>query len=161
MQGEDSALSDDAEKGQNERLASLERELEHLKTGLGLLGVTPCGWCGVYYRRVDPGALFHCGEFVCYDCIPRWWAHRCPELSTHDRQKFEHELRRWLVSHHQAEVIGQLGDLPEPERLLMKLVTGCEQCNASGETYGGERCTQCEGRGTVWVVVVRPPVIEA
>jgi hypothetical protein len=153
LQREDLVLADDPEKRQDERLANLERGLEHLKAGLGLLGVTPCGWCGIYYRRADPGALFHCGEFVCYDCIPRWWLHRCPELSTNDRQKVERELRRWLVSDHHAEVIGQLGDLPEPGRLLMKLVTGCGECNASGKTDRGKRCPRCDGRGTVWVVV--------
>jgi hypothetical protein len=149
-------VSDDPEKGLDERLASIERGLEHLKGGLGLLGITPCSWCGIYYRRSDPGALFHCREFVCYDCIPQWWLHRCPELSADDRQKAERELRRWLVSHHHAEVIGKAENVPKPERLLMKLVTGCEQCDASGKTYTGGRCSHCDGRGTVWVVVRTP-----
>jgi hypothetical protein len=82
--------------------------------------------------------------------------HRCPELSADDRQKTERELRRWLVSHHHAEVIGRSGDLPKPERLLMKLVTGCGQCDASGKTYKGGCCHHCDGRGTVWVVVRAP-----
>lgn len=140
----------------DERLASIERGLEHLKAGLGVLGITPCSWCGIYYRRSDPGALFHCREFVCYNCVPQWWLDRSPELSADDRQRAERELRRWLVSHHHAEVIGKSGDLPEPDRLLMKLVTGCEQCDASGKTYAGGRCSHCDGRGTVWVVVRAP-----
>jgi DnaJ-class molecular chaperone len=50
-------------------------------------------------------------------------------------------------------VIRRPGDLPKPERLLMKLVTGCDQCDASGKTRTGGRCSHCDGRGTVWVVV--------
>jgi hypothetical protein len=149
-------VSDDPEKGVEERLASLKRDLEHLKAGVGLLGITPCSWCNVFYRRSDPGALFHCGEFVCYDCVPQWWLRRCPELSGDDRQRTERELRRWLVNHHHAEVIGRSGDLPRPEPLLLKLVTGCEQCEASGKTYAGGRCPHCDGRGTVWIVVRAP-----
>jgi len=149
-------LSDAPEKGLEERLANLERGLEHLKAGLGLLGVKPCSWCGIYYRRSDPGALFDCGELVCFDCVPRWWSHRSPELSANDREKAERELRRWLVSHHHAEVIRRPKDLPKPERLLVKLVTGCEQCNATGKTYAGGLCHHCDGRATVWVVVRAP-----
>jgi len=59
-------LPDEPEKGRDERLASLERSLEHLKAGLGLLGVKPCSGCGVYYRRSDPGALFDGGQLACY-----------------------------------------------------------------------------------------------
>ena len=50
-------MSGDAEEGVDEKLARVERGLEHLKAGLGLLGVKPCSWCGIYYRRSDPGAL--------------------------------------------------------------------------------------------------------
>jgi len=146
----------DPEKGLDGKLANLERSLEHLKAGVGLLGITPCAWCSTYYRRSDPGALFHHSEFVCYDCVSEWWLHRCPELTSDDRQKAERELRRWLVNHHKAEVIGKARDLPAPERLLMKLVTSCEQCDASGKTYTGGRCSHCDGRGTVWVVVRAP-----
>ena len=144
------------QKSPDERLSSLERELDHLKAGLGLLGVKPCSCCANYYRSSDPGALFHGGELVCYNCIPQWWLQRSPKLSTDDRQQAERDLRRWLVSHHRAEVIGRAGDLPAPERLLMKLVTGCEQCNSSGKTDTGKRCSNCDGRGTVWLVVRDP-----
>jgi len=153
---EDLVVSDDPENGADERLASIERGLEHLKAGVGLLGITPCSLCNTYYRRSDPGALFHCGEFVCYDCVSQWWLRRCPELSVDDRQKAERELRRWLVNHHHAEVIGRSGELPKPEQLLLKLVTGGEKCNASGKTYTGGRCPHCDGRGTVWVIVRAP-----
>jgi len=149
-------LSDESEKRFDERLASLERGLKHLQDGLGLLGVKPCTWCGVYYRRSEPGALFHCGELVCFNCIPQWWSHLCPELNVADRQRVERELRRWLVSHHHADVIRRPADLPKPEQLLMKLVTGCDQCDASGKTPAGGRCHNCDGQGTVWVIVRAP-----
>lgn len=140
----------------DERLASLERGLEHMKAGLGLLGLKPCSWCGVFFRRSDPGALFDGGELVCFDCIPGWWSHRAPQLSAEDRQKRESALRRWLVSHHNAEVIGRLKDLPKAEELKLKLVTPCEHCNGTGKTYSGGRCHHCDGRGTIWVVVRQP-----
>jgi hypothetical protein len=113
-------LSDNLEKSLDERLASVERSLQHLKDGLGVLGLKPCSWCGVFYRRSDEGALFHYDEFVCFKCVPHWWLHHCPELSAGDRQKAERELRRWLVSHHEAVVILRSGNLPE--HFLMKLV---------------------------------------
>jgi hypothetical protein len=147
-------LSDNLEKSLDERLASVERSLQHLKDGLGVLGLKPCSWCGVFYRRSDEGALFHYDEFVCFKCVPHWWLHHCPELSAGDRQKAERELRRWLVSHHEAVVILRSGNLPE--HFLMKLVTGCEECEGSGKTPTGGRCHHCDGRGTVWVVIRLP-----
>jgi hypothetical protein len=148
------SLPDAPEKSLDERLASLERGLEHLKTGLGLLGLVPCSQCGVFYRRADKGALFHCDEFVCAKCVPLWWLHRSPELNATDRQKAERELRRWLVSYHHAEMIFRPANLPE--HFLMKLVTGCEECDGSGKNRTGGRCHRCDGRGTVWVVVRAP-----
>lgn len=149
-------MSENSEKGLDERLASLERGLEHLKAGLGLLGIKPCSWCGIFYRHSDPGALFDGGELVCFNCVPNWWSHRSPQLSSHDRNKPESELRRWLVTHHHAEVIRRLDDVPEPERLRVKLIAGCEQCGGSGKAYSGKHCSFCDGRGTVWVVVRAP-----
>ena len=152
-------MSGDPGNSLDERLASLERELKHLKAGLGLLGVRPCSWCGVFYRRTDAGTLCDCGELVCYGCIPQWWQHRSPELSAKGRQTVERELRRWLIGHHNAEVIGKAADLPGPDRLMMKLVTGCEQCEGSGKTSAGGRCHHCDGRGTVWVVIRAPEIV--
>jgi len=152
-------MSAHALKSPDERLAYLERELEHLKAGLGLLGIRPCSWCGVYYRRADAGALCDCGELVCYNCIPRWWPHRSPELSAESRLRVERELRQWLVGHHHAEVIGNIEDLPKPDRLMMKLVTGCEQCGGSGKTSSSGRCHYCDGGGTVWVIVRAPEIV--
>ena len=139
-----------------QKLASLEREQEHLKAGLGLLGIRPCTRCGVFYRRADAGALCDCGELVCYNCIPQWWQHRSPQLSAKGRQAVEREMRQWLVSHHNAQVIGKAEDLPKPDRLIMKLVTGCEQCDGIGKTSAGRPGHHCDGRGTVWVVIRAP-----
>jgi hypothetical protein len=153
-------VSDVPQQSMRERLASIERDLERVKAGLGLLGVTPCSWCANFYRHSDPGSLFrslsNSAELVCYDCIPRWWLHRCPELGAEDRKKAERLLRRWLVSHHQAEVILQAEHLPKPERVMLNLVTGCEECDGGGKTETGRRCHHCDGRGTVWVVVRSP-----
>jgi len=151
-------LSDQPQKSPDERLASLERGLDHLKAGLGLLGAKPCNWCGVFYRSSDPAALFHGGELVCYNCFPQWWLQRSPKLSSDVRQKTERDLSRWLVSHHGAEVIGRAENLPAPERLVMKLITGCEECDSSGKTYTGRSCPRCDGRGTVWLVVRAPDI---
>ena len=106
---EDMVVSDDPEKSINERLASIERGLDRLKAGVEVLSITPCDWCHPYFRRSDPGALFHCSEFVCYDCVPQWWLHRCPELSADDRQRAERELRRLPVS---SGVVQVLADRP-------------------------------------------------
>lgn len=150
-------MSEDSQKSVDERLASLERSLKRLQDGLGLLGVKPCSWCGIFYRRSGPGALFECGQgLICFNCIAQWWSHRCPELSINDRQTAERELRQWLVSHHHAEVILHPAKLPKPEQTLIKLVTSCEQCEGTGKTQSGGRCHHCDGRGTVWVVVRAP-----
>ena len=148
----DHVRSTEGRSGEDERRMSawpgIERDLQHFKAGLGLLGIKPCSWCGTFYRRSDPGALCDCGESVCYDCIPRWWPHRSPELSAEARQTVERELRQWLVSHHHAEVIGKLDHLPKPDRMMLKLVTGCEQCGGQRKRLSsGRQCHHCDGRG--------------
>ena len=137
-----------------QRLAGLEQALKHISDGLGQLGLKPCSQCGVFYRRSDPAALFHYDEFVCFKCVPLWWAQRCPQLSTSARKKAERELRQWLVGHHHAEVIRRPANLPE--HYLLKLVTSCEDCDGSGKTSSGGICRHCDGRGTVWVVLRAP-----
>jgi hypothetical protein len=147
-------MSNDSTESLEERLARIERELELQKTGLAALGVKPCSRCGIYYQRSNPGALLHCGsELVCFQCIQQWWLERSPKLSPNERTKTESELCRWLLNHHQAELILRLDDLPSPEQLRIKLVVGCESCNGSGKNITGKLCKQCDGRGTVWVVV--------
>lgn len=148
-------MSNDSEGNLDERLTRIERELERQKTGLGLLGVKPCSRCAIY-QRSDHGALFSCGELVCFNCIQQWWLDRCPKLSPNDRLRTESELCRWLLNHHQGELIRRLDDLPSPEQLRIKLVIGCESCNSEGKTRSGRKCTQCDGRGSLWVVVRTP-----
>ena len=150
-------MPDDPDKGLDDRLANIERSLKRLKAGLGLLGVKPCSWCSTFYQSSHAESLFDdCGELVCLNCVQQWWLHRSPKLSTHDREKPEAAQKHWLIAYHQGEVIRRLDDLPAPEQLLVKLVTGCEQCNASGKTYSGKRCHSCDARGTIWVVVRAP-----
>ena len=149
-------MSNDSTESVEERLARIERELERQKTGLGLLGVKPCSRCGIFYQRSNPGTLFDCGELVCFKCIQQWWLDRSPNLSPDDRTKTENALCRWLLIHHQAELILRLDALPSPEQLRIKLVVACESCTGEGKTFSGRKCSQCDGRGTVWVVVRAP-----
>jgi hypothetical protein len=135
-----------------EKLARMERELEYLSGGLGLLGIKACTWCRKFFRLSDPGALFECDQLVCYACLPDWWLHRSPELSVKDRQTIEHKLMRWLVSQHDAVVIPQTKSLPEPEPHELRIVAACQECDATG-SQGGSRCHFCSGGGTLWVVV--------
>src|SRR5271157_6237354 len=147
-------MSDESTESLEERLTRIERELELQKTGLAALGVKPCSRCGVYYQRSNPGAQLHCGSgLVCFQCIQPWWVERSPKLGPTERTKTESELCRWLLNHHQAELISRLEDLPSPEQLRIKMVVGCESCNGSGKSITGKLCKQCDGRGTVWVVV--------
>ncbi len=151
-------MSNDSSESLEERLARIERKLEHQKTALGLLGVKACSRCGIFYQRSNPGALFHFGDFVCFNCIQQWWLERSPNFSPNERMKAESELCRWLLSSHQAELISRLDHLPSPEQLRIKLVLGCESCNGGGKSITGKKCSQCDGRGTVWVVVRGTPV---
>jgi hypothetical protein len=153
-------MSNDSTESLEERLSRIERELERQKTGMALLGVKPCSRCCVYYQRSNPGALFGSGELVCFHCIQPWWLDHSPNLSPSERTKIESELCRWLLNHHQAELILRLERLPDPEQLRLKLVVGCETCNGQGKIVTGKKCGQCDGRGTVWVVV-RGPGMEA
>jgi len=149
-------MSNDLEGNLDERLSRIEHELERQRAGLGLLGVRPCSQCGIFYQRATPGALFSCGELVCFNCIQQWWLDHCPKLNINDRPKIESELCRWLMNHHQAELIQRSDKLPSPEQLRIKVVVGCEACNSEGKIHSGKKCAQCDGRGTVWVVVRVP-----
>ena len=149
-------MSNNSEGSLDERLTRIERELERQRIALGLLGIKPCSRCGIFYQRSDPRTLFSCGELVCFNCIQQWWLDRCPKLNPNDRPRIEGELCRWLLNHHQAELIRRFDDLPSPEQLRIKVVVGCETCSSEGKTHSGRKCNQCDGRGTVWVVVRAP-----
>jgi hypothetical protein len=144
-------MPDDSEKDLREVVSRIERELAHVKDALRLLGVQPCHRCGRYFRRADHAALIDCGDLVCYQCIPAWWPHRCEELSIKDRNAIEHKLMRWLVAHHNGQVIHDLRKLPDSQFLELKIAVTCDDCNGTG-VQGRARCPRCDG-GSIWVVV--------
>lgn len=137
-------------------LARILQELEHLKEGLGLLGVKQCMHCRNYFRSEDGGALFDSGQLICYGCLQDWWLQHSPTLRTEQRQNIEHKLLRWLVAHHAAKVIRAAKKLPQADRIEIKLVVACDQCSGTGKGAVSGECQGCEGRGSVWVVGLRP-----
>ena len=136
-------------------LTRILQELEHLKDGLGLLGVKQCAHCRRYFRSEDGGALFDAGQLVCYGCLQDWWLQHSPKLGIDERQRIEHKLLRWLVANHQAKVIRTVKKLPQADQIELKIVVACDQCSGTGKGAGRE-CQNCEGRGSVWVVGLRP-----
>lgn len=138
------------------RIARLTKELQHLKNGVRLLGLEQCGCCRKYFLSSDGKALFDAGELVCYKCLQNWWQQRESTLSIEERQAIEHKLARWLVAYHNARIIREARKLPRAEMLEIKLAVACEPCNGTGKLDEGDRCRNCDGRGTVWVVVLRP-----
>jgi hypothetical protein len=129
-------------------------EIDRLKNALALLGVNACSWCKKFFRRADPGALFDAGELVCYGCIHEWWAQRCSQLTTKDRQTLESKLVFWLRDQRHAELFKDPAKLPESSLQELNIVANCLECRGTGKLMGDERCRYCEGRGTVWVIVV-------
>jgi hypothetical protein len=139
------------------RLARVVEELNHLKDGLCLLGLKQCSGCGKYSVSTDGKNLLEAGgQLVCYSCVQEWWQRRSPALNSEERQAVEHKLLRWLVTHHNAKVIRLAEKLPRPIELELKIIAACEQCAGTGKIDGGKRCLNCEGRGSVWVVRLRP-----
>jgi hypothetical protein len=136
-------------------LARLERELAQMKEGLGLLGARPCSVCGRYLLTANPGNLFHTGqEFVCYPCLSNWWRERCPQLDTAERGAIESKLMRWLIQHHNAQVVRELKDLPPSELQEVHLVAACPECHGTGK-LAGERCRHCLGNRNLWVITMK------
>lgn len=138
------------------RVARLAKELDYLKAGLRQLGLQACSCCGRYFLSSDGKALFDAGDLVCFSCLQNWWQQREPSLSVEARQAIEHRLARWLVAYHNAKIIRQAEKLPRPEMLQVKVVVACEQCSGTGKLANGSRCGYCDGRGTLWVVELRP-----
>jgi len=140
--------------------ASLPRileELDRLKEGLRLLGLSQCGSCGKYFQLSEGKPLFDAGQPVCYNCVGEWWRERSPALGIEERKAVEHKLLRWLVAHHGAKVIRQSDKMPPAAHIQLKIMVACEQCDGTGKA-GGKDCHSCEGRGSVWVVRLRPEV---
>jgi hypothetical protein len=150
------AMSEESEKCLHDTLARLERELDHLRQGLSLLGVKPCARCRKFFRLSDAGALFDCGDVACcYECIHEWWSQRCGELSLKDRKIVEHKLVRWLMAHHDAHIVHDLGKMPKDSPQALRMVADCLECSGTGILLG-ERCRHCDGAGTAWVVLPDP-----
>lgn len=143
-------------KDREANLARLAEELDHLKDGLGLLGVKQCSRCGNYFLSADGKNLFDAGQLVCHGCIQDWWQELSPSLSIEERQAMEHKLVRWLVAHHGAKVIRQQEKLPPSDDLALKMVIACDQCDGTGRSPSGGECHNCEGRGSVWVIEIKP-----
>jgi len=145
-----------SDPGLADRVARLERDLQLLKNGVRLLGLCPCGNCGKYFQSSDAKALFDAGELVCRACLPEWWEGIEATMSIADRQALEHKLARWLVANYNAKIIRDAKKLPRAEMVTLKMVVACEQCNGTAKTETGAICRNCEGRGTVWVIELRP-----
>ena len=110
------------------RLARVEQEMQQLRDGLALLGVKRCENCKRFYRSSDAAALFDDGvEMVCYVCIHEWWPRRGGELELKDRETIEHKLVRWLVAHHNAQLIQQSHKLPDEQSQEFRLAADCDQ----------------------------------
>jgi hypothetical protein len=145
------------EKDLEAKLSRIAQELGHVKDALRTLGLKQCASCGKYYPAQDGKSLFDADhQLICSRCVPDWWRRRSPSLPAEQRQGLEHKLRRWFVTHHNAKVIQQADKLPPPEKIELKLVVACEQCNGSGKSAGGGECRSCDGRGSVWVVRLYP-----
>ena len=136
-------------------LARYQLELDRMKDALALLGVNACSWCRKFVRRADPGALFDAGELVCYACIREWWPERSAQLGVQERENLEGKLIFWLRDFHNAETFKDPAKLPEASEQQLHIVANCLECRGTGKSGSQERCRFCEGRGTVWVIVLR------
>jgi hypothetical protein len=135
-------------------MARVEHDLNDLIEALALLGVKRCSQCRKFFRCADPGALFDCGQLVCYGCIPAWWSSLSMRLGVTDRERIEGKLASWLRKHHRAEVVKATpGTAPDIADAEFQIVTRCVECAGSGKLMEGERCRFCNGLGTVRIVV--------
>jgi hypothetical protein len=132
----------------------MEHDLNDLIDALALLGVKRCLQCRKFLRTVDPGALFDCGELVCYGCVPDWWPSQSMRLGVIDRERIEGKLASWLRKHHGGEVVKTApGAAPDTTHAEFQMVARCVECAGSGKLMEGERCRFCNGLGTVRIVV--------
>ena len=135
-------------------LTRVEHDLNDLIDALDLLGVKRCSQCRTFFRCADPGALFDCGQLVCYGCIPDWWSSLSMRLGITDRERTEGKLASWLRKHHRAEVVKATpGNVPDTTNAEFQIVAKCLECSGSGKLMEGERCRFCNGLGTVRIVV--------
>jgi hypothetical protein len=137
-----------------ESLSRIEQDLNYLIGALGLLGVKRCSQCRQFFRSAEPGALFDCGQLVCYKCIPTWWSDFSQQIDVVERERVEGKLASWLRKHHRAEVVKEIsGKRPDAGNIDFQMVSKCLECAGSGKLIEGERCRFCNGAGTVRIVV--------
>jgi hypothetical protein len=142
----------------DEILSRQQLDLERMKDAFALLGVNACSECQKFFRRTEPGALFDAGELICYGCIHEWWPRRCAQLTAKERENLEGKLVFWLRDHHHAETFKDPAKLPESSLQELNIVANCLECRGTGKLMGQENCRYCEGRGSVWVIVLRKQV---
>jgi hypothetical protein len=137
-----------------ESVSRVECDLNDLIGALALLGVKRCSQCRKFFRSDEPGALFDCGEIVCYKCIPDWWSSCSRRLGVTDRERTEGKLASWLRKYHGAEVVRETpGEVPETAHAAFQMIAKCIECSGSGKLMEGERCRFCNGVGTLRIVV--------
>ena len=135
-----------------DRLERLEHELERLTAAVGRLGIKPCSWCKKFLRSSEPATFFSRDTPVCYQCVPEWWRYQCNQLSVHEREIIERQLKTWLLRYRHAEVVRGPEKLPKDPPPHLRIVVSCNECQATGY-LNKVRCGFCDGRGTVWIVV--------
>jgi hypothetical protein len=145
---------DPAEGSLFETVARVEHDMNDLIDAVALLGVKRCSQCRQFFRSSDPGALFDCGQLVCFACIPEWWSSLSARLGVTDRERTEGKLASWLRKYHRAEVVKETpGKATAPTDAAFQIVVKCGECAGSGKLLEGERCRFCVGFGTVRIVV--------
>jgi hypothetical protein len=137
-----------------ESVSRFEHDLNDLIGALALLGVKRCSQCRQFSRSAEPGALFDCGQIVCYKCVPDWWSSFSRRLGVTDRERTEGKLASWLRKYHRAEVVKEIaGKVPDARDIEFRMVAKCLECSGSGKLMEGARCRFCHGAGTVRIVV--------
>jgi hypothetical protein len=137
-----------------ESVSRVENDLNDLIGALSLLGVKRCSQCRQFFRSAEPGALFDCGQIVCYKCIPDWWSSLSRHLGVTDRERTEGKLASWLRKYHGAEVVKETPDrVTDTGNIEFQMIAKCLECSGSGKLMEGERCRFCSGAGTVRIVV--------
>ena len=145
---------DPAEDSLFATLSRVEHDVNDLMEALALLGVKRCSQCRKFFRCAEPGALFDCGELVCYGCIPDWWPSESMRLGVEERERIEGKLASWLRKHHRATIVKVTpGSVPETSDTEFQIAARCQECAGSGKLMEGERCRFCNGLGTVRIVV--------
>jgi len=145
-------MPDDPTQDLHNRIGELERDLQHLTTGVALLGIKRCNWCKKFSRTSDSGLLFDSGATVCFACIPEWWPQYSNEVAPKQREIVEFELKNWLIRSHHAEVVRDPAKLPKDASPRLQIVVSCHECNGTGNA-AGERCRFCDGQGSIWILV--------